>query len=224
MSRIHKILFLLAFIFVAILIPGLFKQNLAYLPYLPAVPANAQALSHTNPETCEQTWMRTAAGSANPAYFIPPGDVAALLECGASYVSLLSAIQPMNYEDASLAVARYPDNPTFWFWLGETERTTAPQAALEVYSRVLQLEPTNGLAWCRLGEYYEKAKQLQTAVDAYLSCCQNGDPSSAGCLGAGRMMVKLGNPRQAIVYYRLSKSDNVQKLADKLESQLGAGK
>jgi tetratricopeptide (TPR) repeat protein len=227
MSRIHKILFLLAFILAAFSlqgVPAIFRQNLADLAYLPAL-ERSPALSHPSaPETCHQTWLRTAAGSADPAYFIPPVDVAALLGCGAPYVSLLGAIQPASYADATLAVARYPDDPDAWFWLGETAQAVAPQAALAAYSRVVQLEPSNGLAWCRLGLRYQVTGQLQAAVEAYLSCCRNGDPGSNGCYGAGAIMEKLGDPRLAVEYYRLSKYEGAQKRADELESQLGAGK
>jgi tetratricopeptide (TPR) repeat protein len=227
MSRIHKILFLLVFILAAFSPQGvlaLFRQNLVDLAYLPAATENSKDLSHPfGPETCRQTWLRTAAGSADPAYFIPPGDVAAILGCGTEYVSLLSAIQPANYEVASLAVARYPDNPSAWFWLGQTAEAFDWKIAQEAYSHMVQLEPSNGLAWCRLAEHYENYGQFQAAADAYLSCCRNGDPGYIGCSGAGRMMEKLGNPRQAIAYYRLSKWPKAQERADALESQLGAG-
>ena len=95
-----------------------------------------------------------------------------------------------------------------------------PQAALAAYSRVVQLQPSNGLAWCRLGLVNEKTGQTLPAVDAYLGCCRNGNSGANGCYGAGRMMEKLGDPRKAIEYYRLSSYVDSLQRADELEKQL----
>jgi hypothetical protein len=221
MPRIHKIFFLLALFLASFSTLILFKQNVTDLAFLPAVSENSKVLiPPSGTEPCQQTWLRTAAGSANRSYFIPPEDVSRLLACDEPYVSLISAIQPKNYQAASMAVSLYPENPHVWFWLGDTIQTVAPATALAAFSHVVSLEPTNGLAWCRIGTIDEKVGQTQTATDAYLRCCLNSDPEVKGCFGAGQMMEKLGNLRQAIVYYRMSTWDKSLQRADVLESKL----
>ena len=224
MLRIHKILFSLSFILIAVTILGLFRQNLISLPYMSAVSAISKPTTLSASETCQQSWLRVAASSANPSYFIQPGDVSVLLDCGLEYASLLSAIQPHNYEYAFIAAARYPDDPDIWLWLGDASGSTVPQTAILAYSHVVQLQPANGLAWCLLAKRYENAKQPQAALNAYIPCCHNGDPGSYGCYGAGRLLEKLGTPQQAIAYYRLSQWDKSLKRADVLQAQLNAGK
>jgi len=43
----------------------------------------------------------------------------------------------------------------------------------------------------------------QAALDAFLQSRYHGDPGANGCYGAGWVMEGLGDPQQAIEYYRL---------------------
>jgi len=121
---------------------------------------------------------------------------------------------------ALLATQYYPDSSKAWFWLGEATAPTDHLGARQAYLRTVALAPRYGLAWCRLGRNYESNSELEKATEAWLNCCLNGDPGKNGCYGAGRMMEQLGNPQQAIEYYRRSHWEGALNRADELEKQL----
>jgi tetratricopeptide (TPR) repeat protein len=142
------------------------------------------------------------------------------LACSEHYLSVLRTAVPQDRELALLATQLYPRSALAWFWLGETFIDTERLSGLQAYLHVVELEPRYGLAWCRLGWKYESMNEYETASQAFYNCCRNGDPGRNGCFGAGRMEEKLGNPTQAIAYYRLSRFEDAQKRADELEDQL----
>ena len=141
------------------------------------------------------------------------------LGCSPGNLSLLQIILPQDIDMAMLATQRYPNNFKTWFWLGEALAPTDPLGARQAYLRTVALAPHDGLAWCRLGRNYEYNGELEKATEAWLNCCLNGDPGSNGCYGAGRMMERLGNPQQAIEYYRRSRWAGALKRAEELEKQ-----
>jgi tetratricopeptide (TPR) repeat protein len=142
------------------------------------------------------------------------------LACSQHYLSLLHAAVPGDQELARLAAQLYPRNALAWFWLGETLFYTDQPASLPAYLHIVELEPRNGTAWCRLGWIYEGLGEAETAAEDFYKCCREGDPGRNGCFGAGRNMEKLGDLTQAISYYRLSRDPNAQSRADELQKQL----
>jgi tetratricopeptide (TPR) repeat protein len=89
--------------------------------------------------------------------------------------------------------------------------------ASQYYAESARLNPSDGLAWCRLGWVEEAQERLPSALDAFWQCCQNGDPGSNGCYSAGRVAEKLGDIPAAIRYYRLSHWSPALQRADELE-------
>ncbi len=143
------------------------------------------------------------------------------LGCSRTNISIVSTVFPLDEDLALLATQLYPDSSRSWFWLGESIAPTDHLRARQAYLRNVELSPKNGLTWCRLGfNYYDHGQEFEKALDAFLNCCYYGDRGSNGCYGAGRMMERLGNPQQAIEYYRLSKWDGALKRADELENQV----
>jgi tetratricopeptide (TPR) repeat protein len=142
------------------------------------------------------------------------------LACSQHYLTLLHAAAPQDQELARLAAQFYPRSTLGWFWLGGTLFYTDRSASQPAYLHIVELEPRNGIAWCHLGWIYEGLGEVETAAEDFYKCCRNGDPGRNGCFGAGRMMEKLGDPAQAITYYRLSRFDVAQSRADELEKQL----
>jgi len=142
------------------------------------------------------------------------------LGCSPNNVSILRALLPQDMDMALLATQYYPDHSETWFWLGEAVAPTDHLGARQAYLRTVALAPRYGLAWCRLGRNYESNSELEKATEAWLNCCLNGDPGSNGCYGAGRMMEQLGDPQQAIEYYRRSHWEGALNRADELEKQL----
>ena len=142
------------------------------------------------------------------------------LICSPGNLSMLRALLPQDMDMALLATQYYPDHSETWFWLGEAVAPTDYLGARQAYLRTVALSPRYGLAWCRLGQNYEYDGDLEKATEAWLNCCLNRDPGSNGCYGAGRMMEQLGDPQQAIEYYRRSHWEGALNRAEELEKQL----
>ena len=142
------------------------------------------------------------------------------LGCSPGNLSLLLTVLPQETDMARLATQSYPNNFKAWFWFGEAIAPNDYLDARQAYLRTVALAPSYGLAWCRLGRNYENNGEIEKAAKAWLNCCCNGDPGSNGCYGAGRMMEQLGDPQQAIEYYRFSHWEGSLKRADELEAQL----
>ncbi len=172
-----------------------------------------------NPD-CAQIWfLGMIAGQR--------GDLAAqrqalerALSCSPEYVSLIQAVIPQDLKLAGLATQLQPESAAAWFWLGEASAPTDASVARQAYERTVALAPYRGLPWCRLGFNYEHTGELERAERAFLNCCLNGDPGSNGCYGAGRMLEQMGDPQQAIIYYRRSRWQGSLDRARELESSL----
>jgi tetratricopeptide (TPR) repeat protein len=143
-----------------------------------------------------------------------------VMTCSQDYWPLVLSIQPTNLTLATQAVELKPQDSSAWLWLARAQDAKDPKAALPAYLKVVSLDQYNGPAWCRIGTLYWAQSKHEQAKDAYLNCCKNEDPGDNGCYNAGRMAEILGNPRQAIEYYRMSKSDAVVKLAVELEKKI----
>ena len=173
------------------------------------------AVSSRLPQDCAGAWL--AAQNLDPV--AQSNAYRNLLACPSQYLAMMSFQRPADQDLAGQAVRQNPSDPAAWFWLANAQEATNSPAALDSYLKVVGLDPTDGLAWCRLGFGYEGLDQVEPARDAFLKCCQNEDPGSNGCFGAGRMEEKLGNPRQAILDYRLSRWDGALKKANALAAE-----
>lgn len=142
------------------------------------------------------------------------------LGCSRNNISILMSVMPLDQDMALLATQLYPDSSASWFWLGESIAPSDYLSARQAYLHSIKLSPNDGLTWCRLGTSYRQSGEFEKSTDAFLNCCHNGDPGSNGCYGAGLLMEGLGDPQQAIEYYRLSQWEGALKRADELEHQL----
>jgi tetratricopeptide (TPR) repeat protein len=142
------------------------------------------------------------------------------LECSATSISILRSTLPMDVVFINKAMLLYPDNMDTLYWFAGYAEKNNPVEAIRSYNRIVQINSSQALAWCRLGNLYEREQSLNLSLNAYIQCCINNDPGYNGCEGAGRVMEKLGNPLKAIQYYRLSRWQGVLDRADELEKQL----
>ena len=94
-----------------------------------------------------------------------------------------------------------------------------PLEAIDLYHRLLELRPYDGVLWRELGDLLVE-KDPYAAIEAYLQSCYNKDPGAHGCYNAGRTAENLGDLDAAIRYYRLSKWSGALERADALEAQL----
>ncbi|MDR3574713.1 MAG: hypothetical protein P4L50_12680 [Anaerolineaceae bacterium] len=189
-------------------------------------PQLEQQLKEIPYPACYSNWIsgliaarlaQTAESQLKLAYF---------LMCSPEAVHMVQAIAPRDKVLATMAVKLYPKNITALYWLvklleiNNPTEINNPKDTVSLYEWIVQINPNDGIAWREIGFFEELSGQLLAAESAYLNCCSNGDAGFNGCLGAGRVAEKLGNPRQAIEYYRLSKFPASLQRADQLEQQL----
>jgi tetratricopeptide (TPR) repeat protein len=168
---------------------------------------------------CQANWM---AGKAADLLGKEDEKLAAwgrYLQCSQTSVLYLRLDLPMDPVFAKKAVTLYPDNIDALYWFAGSGEKLDPLEAIKSYNRIVQIDSSQALAWCRLGNLYENNQLLDQSVNAYLQCCFNGDPGVNGCYNAGRVMEKLDNPRKAIEYYRLSRWQPALDRANELEKQ-----
>ncbi len=142
------------------------------------------------------------------------------LGCSKTSVALLRYVLPVDAMFAKKAITLYPDSVEAIYWYADAVVKNDTAEAILSYNRIVQIDPNQGLAWCRLGSLYEKNQLLDQSINAYLQCCLHNDSGENGCNGAGRVMEHLGNPRKAIEYYRLSRWQPALDRANELEKQL----
>lgn len=143
-----------------------------------------------------------------------------LMDCSELYVSMLSKLYPENLELAKLAVWAYPNEVTPYYWLINATDPSLQKIPIGPVKNILSINPEDGLAWRYLGLIYLNDGNIQSAIDAHIQSCYNGDPGSNGCYNAGRLLEQVGRYEEAISYYRLSRHDFIRSNADRLEALL----
>lgn len=145
-------------------------------------------------------------------------DLHKMLECSPRAVDWLYLIAPLRSDLALQAASLYPGEARTWLWLGDLAQSNGDLArASQYFAESTRHDPVYGLAWCRLGRVDEQRGLLEEAVGAFWQCCQNGDPGSHGCYGAGRVSEQLGDIPNAIRYYRRSHFPPALERAAELE-------
>jgi tetratricopeptide (TPR) repeat protein len=180
------------------------------------------SLEDFSKEDCHSIWLLSViAGKLNNE----PRQYAlwsSYLSCSRSDMNLIHAVAPENQQLAEQAIRQHPETAEGWFWLADIyyDNKNNPIEMIQIYTHALELDSSNGLAWCNLGRVYEARNEPVLAENAFLQCCFHGDPGSHGCLGAGRLAEKRGELELAIKYYRFSKYQGARDRADQLEKQI----
>jgi tetratricopeptide (TPR) repeat protein len=202
-----------------------FQRNLAFSQGLKAIivqPGNYdRAFSLLTPiigEDCRVNWQIILLANGNGKPQEVESYINNLLACSPESVYLLLTIFPTRVDLANQVSQLYPKEPKAWFWLGDLANQSGDiLQAKEYFIESVNLDPAYGLAWCRLGIIYEQQNLLNDAEDAFWQCCQNGDPGSNGCYGAGRMAEQLNDIPSAIKFYNHSHWQPALQRADELE-------
>lgn len=171
-------------------------------------------------ETCAYYWQAGRVGQLSGAIGTGALNYAKLLECTDIYILMMEQANPLDQKLAQAAVNNYPDSHEAFFWLAEAIVSDDPVCAMEFYERATQIDPSDGLAWCRLGGLLRNADDLIGAVDAFMNCCLHGDPGYNGCWGAGGTYESLNDIPAAIQAYRLSFWGGALSRADQLEDRI----
>jgi len=142
-----------------------------------------------------------------------------ILNADPAYVTLARIAAPTTQFLAETAHSAHPRDARACFWLAELVSPSDTERAVSLYRTGLSDDPSNGLAWRKLGDLLMPGDP-RAALDAYLQSCLNGDPGANGCLLAGRAAERLGDFHSAIRYYRMSRYGRARERADELESRL----
>lgn len=181
-----------------------------------------QAVSILSPiteEDCRVNWQLILLTYDRERAIDVENNITNLLACTQNSVEWLLLIYPNRTDIAAKAVQQYPNDPKAWFWLGDLAKETGNiELAKDYFNESIRLVPAYDLAWCRLGWINEGQGLISEAEGSFLRCCENGDPGSNGCYGAGRMAEKLNDIPSAIQYYRRSHWLPALQRADELEA------
>ena len=114
-------------------------------------------------------------------------------------LSVGQAARPDDALLARMAAERYPQNASAQFWLAENLNSAGDvNGAIQAYELGLQIRPTNGLNWRKLGDLYRQQGDWQKAVKAYDQACFWVDSGHNGCYRAGMLYHEHGFYDKAI--------------------------
>ena len=143
-----------------------------------------------------------------------------LLNCSLLHVYFIRIFAPTDMALAQKASLIYPEDPGILFWLADGIEKDDPDQAEQLFRRIVELQPSNGRAWHRLGRLVEQRGLVSEAIFCFHNSCVNNDPGNHGCLNAGRLLEQEGRYEKAIYYYRLSRLASIRANADRLEEFL----
>lgn len=184
-------------------------------------PAEARVeLATLDDSACRVNWYRGLLEDAAQDVSARNTSWGTLLDCAGEFIPFMAVLAAEDEALARQAIQKQPDSAVAYFWLAENVAAERPQAAIRAYQQGLELTPTDGVRWQALGDLLVE-RDPDTAIEAYLQSCYNGDPGANGCWRAGSTAEQQGDMTAAVAYYRLSKWETALQRADELEQQYG---
>lgn len=141
------------------------------------------------------------------------------LQCPQARVAFVEAVTGDDISWAERSVRLAPQDAEGWFWLARLRADSDPDGAIALYRQGFARNPVDALRWRELGDLLA-GRDPGGAILAYLNSCYYGDPGSNGCYRAGKTAERLGDWGRAAQYYRLSRNEEVRRLAVEMEKRL----
>ena len=181
----------------------------------------AESIEPLAARNCRSFWYQGLLGHDSGDTHRRNESWARTLDCSDGYIRTMAILSPDAADLAGKAIQAWPDNSEGFFWLAQIIAKSEPAEAIDLYEKGLSLSPNDGRRWLALADLLVNVDKA-AALDAYVMACLKGDPGSNGCLRAGSLAEAQGDPASAIGYYRLSKHEGVQSMAEELERRLTA--
>ncbi|MBI5646196.1 MAG: O-antigen ligase family protein [Ignavibacteriae bacterium] len=196
---------------------GIFRANLHALRYARAVLSGTPPPLFEGPATGE--WLRGLAYHHLKDPLRRDSSWHNVLATDSRYILLVRQAAPENRGLSDWALQTHPASARACFWAAALRAREDTAAAIRLYRRGLAVDANAALEWRALGDLL-KDHDPRAAIWAYLESCRRGDPGANGCLLAGITAEKLGEYRDAVRYYRMSRWRGAHTLADSLERRM----
>ncbi|MCO5185333.1 MAG: tetratricopeptide repeat protein [Anaerolineae bacterium] len=136
----------------------------------------------------------------------------------AERMGVVQAFRPNDIALAAYAAGVQPNDAIAQFWLGDSATAAGDnELAMQAYARGLELNPTDGLIWRKLGDLYHSADNVSAALHAYNEACVRWDRGKNGCMRAAGLYFQAAHYEQAIARYK----DSLKQLPDYAPARLG---
>jgi tetratricopeptide (TPR) repeat protein len=199
---------------------NLFAIKVASAVMLSSNVEQEQLLNSIPQGDCRASWLAGVLANTQQLDSVSKAQLQQAVTCSPTNIAMLRALFPQDVALAALAVEQWPQNATAYFWAGKSSAVNGDtSAAVGYYRQGLRLDPYDGLSWLELGDLLAETDP-QSAIEAYLQACYNGDPGSNGCWRAGQVAESLGDTQAAIRYYRYSAWSGALDRAALVESQI----
>lgn len=178
----------------------------------------AEALLQDDP-SCPAHWRRGMIAQARGDTGRRDAEWEAFLRCEPAGAVMVEAFLPDDLEWAERAVELAPASGEAWFWLARLLERKDPARAADAYARGLERSPYDAMRWQSYGFVLMRTAGEEAALQAFIRSCELG---GNGCRRVGDIMMRRGDLRTAIQYYRADPSLMFQRYADELEAKLNA--
>ncbi|MGC8827011.1 MAG: tetratricopeptide repeat protein [Anaerolineae bacterium] len=172
-----------------------------------------------NDSACSAHWRRGLIAQDRGDTGQRDAEWEAFLRCEPAGAVMVEAFLPDDLAWAERAVELAPASGEAWFWLARLLERADPSDAAEAYARGLERSPYDAMRWQSYGFVLMRTAGEDAALPAFIRSCELG---GNGCRRVGDIMMRRGDIRTAIQYYRADPSLMFQRYADELEAKLNA--
>jgi len=226
--KVSWFIFVISLIFYLIARFDLIQLNSKAVQLIKSINASSKSIStsyidfqiNNQPVNCHTHWL-TLIQIYQSENFDENGTLSRnTLSCSLLNARMLNILFPSSLNLAQLAIEVYPGQAFPLYWLYQSIEPKNSAASKQVLEEILLLNSADGLAWRYLAIILNKDGNIQSAIEANINSCLNGDPGSNGCYNAGLLLEQQGELEDAIYYYRLSRHEPYHVNADRLEAEL----
>lgn len=143
--------------------------------------------------------------------------------CLKESVEMTHYLMPNDIFLAKVALDLFPEEITNYYWLLDSIESYDLTEAMLLSKELILLFPNDAVLWYKSGRLSWLNAKFEDALIAYINSCQINDYASNGCYYVGVSYRVLGDPIEAIKYFRLSYNPRSQIEADELEAQIASG-